>query len=279
MKNLLSPLLLSSLLVACGSPEQEASTPAPAAQKQAAAVIIDNTPVEALAVGGSIQALKTDADLSNPENEAWRDAQEYRMDLGMAPPVHPSINLRYDPAAAAVPVFLRTATDGQNLYLRMRWPDASQNTSTSRSDFADGAAVQFALGDAASTSFMMGAANGPVNIWYWKAGQAQAQNLAAGGFGSTTALDSASLTSSSVYRSGGEWVVVFSRPLEQAGEHQVQFNSGQASMSFALWQGDQKQRDGLKHVTMGWVSLELASMEAAAVEAAAVEPAREEPAS
>jgi dimethylsulfide dehydrogenase subunit gamma len=174
--------------------------------------------------------------------------------------------LRYDPTTAAIPVFLRTATDGKKLYLRMRWSDASQNTATARTDFADGAAVQFALGDAATTSFMMGAPNGPVNIWYWKAGQKQAQNLAAGGFGSTTRLEPGGLTSNGVYRSDGEWVVVFSRPLAQDGEHQVQLGNMQASLAFALWQGDQRQRDGLKHVSMGWVSL-------ADNEPAAAEPA------
>ena len=184
------------------------------------------------------------------------------MELGMAPPVHQSINLRYDATAAAIPVFLRAATDGSNLYLRMRWSDDSQNTATSRTDFADGAAVQFSLGDVAAdgsptTSFMMGAANGPVNIWYWKAGQEQAQNLAAKGFGSTTRLEPADLHASSVYRSNGEWVVVFSRPLAQSGEHQAALDNANAHMTFALWQGDQKQRDGLKHVSMGWVELQL----------------------
>ena len=107
------------------------------------------------------------------------------------------------------------------------------------------------------------ATNGPVNIWYWKAGLTQAQNLAAGGFGSTTTLDQAGLVSSSIYREQGEWVVVFSRPLIQPGEHQVQLDSGSASLALALWQGDQKQRDGLKHVTMGWVSLQTIQMEPA----------------
>jgi len=259
MKTVMPLLLFVTLLSACGSSEQ-AAPKTKAAAAQPPAVIIDNTPVAALAIGGSMRALKTDADLSNPENEAWRDAQEYSMELGMAPPVHQSVNLRYDPTAPAIPVFLRAATDGTKLYLRMRWTDSSENTATSRTDFADGAAVQFALGDATadgspSTSFMMGAADGPVNIWYWKAGQAETQNLAAGGFGSTTRLEPAGLASSSVYRSGGEWVVVFSRPLGQSGEYQVQLDKGQASMAFALWQGDQKQRDGLKHVSMGWVSL------------------------
>ncbi|MDB4542762.1 ethylbenzene dehydrogenase-related protein [bacterium] len=277
MKPIITLCLLSAL------------TAAGAAPVQAAPATIDNTPVAALPIGGSMQLLRAKANLDDPESVAWRDAQEYSMELGMAPPVHPSVNLRYDATTPAVKVFLRAATDGNKLYLRLRWADESQNTANSRTDFADGAAVQFALGDAASTSFMMGAANGPVNIWYWKAGQTTAQNLAAGGFGSTTQLDGAGLASSDVYRSAGEWVVVFSRPLEVQGEHQVTLDKGQANMAFALWQGEQKQRDGLKHVSMGWVSLspvevktaavEQAAVEQAAVEQAAVEQAAVEPAS
>lgn len=267
MKNVNSLYLLAVLVTACGSPEKEAPVSSSAEPATPVPVIIDNTPVTALQVGGTMLALQTDADLGDPENSAWRDAQEYRMELAMAPPVHQSVNLRYDATAAAVPVFLRAAKDGKNLYLRMRWADASENMSTSRTDFADGAAVQFDLRDAtaegtSSTSFMMGATDGPVNIWYWKAGQAQAQNLAAAGFGSTTQLEPAGLQASSVYRKDGEWVVVFRRSLQQDGDYQVQLSPA-VNMAFALWQGDEKQRDGLKHVSMGWVSLQAPDTERA----------------
>jgi DMSO reductase family type II enzyme heme b subunit len=261
MKKLVPLCFFVALVAACNSPEQDAPAREESVQPAPATTIIDNTPVTALAVGGSITAMKTDADMENPENVAWREAQEYSMQLGMAPPVHPSINLRYDATTVPVPVFLRAATDGKNFYLRMRWPDNSEDKTTSREDFADGAAVQFALGDSATTSFMMGAANGPVNIWYWKAGQPQTQNLAAGGFGSTKRLESAGLSSNSVYRDGGEWLVVFSRPLEQSGEYQIALDKDKTHMSFALWQGDQKQRDGLKHVSMGWVEVQLDAAE------------------
>ena len=257
MKIALSLLMISTLVSACGSSEPEKTTPA-AAVKAATpppAIVIDNTPVETLQVGGSVLVLKTATGVGDPDNAAWREAQEYRMELGLAPPVHPSINLRYDATTPPAPVFLRAATDGDRLYLRLRWPDTSQNVASNRTEFADGVAVQFALGDSATTSFMMGAATGPVNIWYWKAGQAQAQNLAAGGFGSTTPLDPAGLDASSQYRDSGEWVVVFSRPLDQAGEHQVPLQNITASIALALWQGEGRQRDGLKHVSMGWVSL------------------------
>lgn len=255
MKSAIAIILAVTLISACDSPDQ--ATPAQAETNVVPApAVIDDTPVQPLQIGGSVTTLKTTVDLSDPDNATWRDAQEYRMELSLAPPVHQSVNLRYNPIAAALPVFVRAANDGNKLFLRLRWPDETNNSSTGRTEFADGAAVQFALGDAASTSFMMGAANGPVNIWYWKAGLAQAQNLAAGGFGSTTELDQGGLASSSIYREQGEWVVVFSRPLAQAGEHQVDLTDNQVSAAFALWQGAQRQRDGLKHVSMGWVSLE-----------------------
>ncbi len=257
MKSALSSLLIIGTLVSAYSSAEPGKAQQSTAVKKTDPLpaVVDDTPVQALQVGGSVAVLETAAGLGDPDSTAWRDAQEYRMELGLAPPVHPSINLRYDATTPPATVFLRAATDGDSLYLRLRWPDASQNIVGSRSEFADGAAVQFALGDSASTSFMMGAPAGPVNIWYWKAGQARAQNLAAGGFGSTTVLEPAGLNASSLYRDSGEWVVVFSRPLDQAGEHQVQLQSIKASIALALWQGEGKHRDGLKHVSMGWVSL------------------------
>ena len=49
-----------------------------------------------------------------------------------------------------------------------------------------GAAVQFALKAADVTPYLMGVAGAPVNIWYWKADDDSADNLAAGGPGSTS---------------------------------------------------------------------------------------------
>jgi DMSO reductase family type II enzyme heme b subunit len=259
MRKLLFTTLVTTLLTACGDSKQQQPASEPTAPAEKPAVVIDNTPVEALAIGGTLVALNTDSSLADPENAGWRDAQEYRLDLMLAPPVHQSINLRHDANAPPRPVFLRAASDGENMYLRMRWSDATENGTSGRTEFADAAAVQFALDAGASTSFMMGAANGPVNIWYWKASEAGAQNLAAGGFGSTTSLETAGLSSSSVYRDNGEWVIVFSRPIQARGDHQVALANGSANMAFALWEGDNKQRDGLKHVTMGWVTLQSAS--------------------
>jgi len=219
-------------------------------------VVVDNTPVETLTAGGTVKLLtEANGKFSSPDDLAWRDAQEYTMDLNMAPAVHPSISLRHDPETPAVPIKLRAASDGQNLYLRLRWPDTTQDTVTARDKFTDGVAVQFALEGGDTTSYMMGAPTTPVNIWYWKAGTIEPQNLAAGGFGSTTRLERGKLTTSTIYKDSGEWVVVFSRPLAQKGEHQVNLDSDSILIALALWQGNQRQRDGLKYVSPGWVTI------------------------
>jgi dimethylsulfide dehydrogenase subunit gamma len=205
--------------------------------------------------GDTLQLLKKPgADFKSPHSKGWDTAGERGIDLSMAPPVHASINLLYDPASAPVSVFAQAATDGERLYLKMRWSDTTQDTATTREQFSDGAAVQFALDGGASTSYMMGTAATPVNIWYWKAGVQEPQNLAAGGFGSTTKMPKGQLEAKSRYNNG-EWVVVFSRPLSQHGEHQVDLNKDEILVAFALWQGQTKQRDGLKHVSPGWVTI------------------------
>jgi dimethylsulfide dehydrogenase subunit gamma len=252
---LLIPAVLIGLLGACA--ERNSSTDGTATEELPVQASIDDTAIEALTIGGTVNvSQQPGAALSDPNNEAWRAAQEYSLDLSLAPPVHPSINLRYDPATPPVSVKLRAGSDTQSLYLRLRWSDTSRDVTTSRQEFSDGAAIQFALDGGPATSYMMGTTATPVNIWYWKADTDQPENLAAGGFGSTTQLKGGQLSTSSIYRDSGEWVVVFSRPLDQNGEHQVDLQQDSVSIALALWQGDAKQRDGLKHVSPGWVTLQ-----------------------
>lgn len=250
IKALCTTLAITVLLFACSKHTSAVENPA---QKKG----VDDTPVQALAVGGIVSlSRQPGADFSTPDSPAWREAQEYSLDLNLAPPVHQSINLRYDPQTPAALVNLRAGSDGESLYLRLRWSDTTADVTTSREQFSDGAAVQFALDGGPATSYMMGAPTTPVNIWYWKAGLEQPQNLAAAGFGSTTRLAQGQLAVNSAYRDSGEWVLVFSRPLSPSGEHQVDLNDNTVAIALALWQGAAGQRDGLKHVSPGWVTLQ-----------------------
>ena len=225
-----------------------------------AKVEIDSGPTTDLELGASLPVSVSDSELlSQTHNSAWAEIPAYTVKLTLAPPVHPSVNLRYSPDTPPRSLQLRAASNGETLYLRLHWRDGSENLSTSRTEFADGVAVQFALGAGQTTSFMMGGPAQPVNIWYWKAGSNGAENLAAAGFGSTTPLDEQPVSASSHY-ANGHWTVVLSRALATPGEHQADLNSS-VPIALALWQGETGQRDGLKHVTMGWIDLQPAAIE------------------
>jgi DMSO reductase family type II enzyme heme b subunit len=144
----------------------------------------------------------------------------------------------------------------------MRWRDDSYDTATTSNQFRDAAAVQFSLGDD-NTSYLMG--TGPqeaVNIWYWPGDGGAVQNLAAGGYGSTTILPTQTVSGQGHYENNdgdpNEWAVVMSRPLEVGGDYEASFRRLEVPVAFAVWQGSDGQRDGLKHVSDGWVMLQLA---------------------
>ena len=61
--------------------------------------------------------------------------------------------------------------DGETLFIRMEWSDATEDDSTSRqNEFTDAAAVQFPVTSGESVpAFCMGNPDAPVNIWQWKA--------------------------------------------------------------------------------------------------------------
>lgn len=209
-----------------------------------------------------VQAIASDIFLrsdNDPTSPTWRRLPRYRVTLQPAPPVHQSVALRSEETAAVRDLDLSAAEDGKRLYVLLSWRDDSRDDVNGYERFADAAAVQFALGGGESTSYMMGTAETPVNIWYWTAAGAGAQNLAAGGFGSTTVLPVQNVTAASHYdKDRSRWTVVLSRPLASEGEHDARLLGGSPVMlACALWEGAAAQRDGHKLTTPGWIRLAL----------------------
>ena len=201
---------------------------------------------------------------NDPDDVIWKQLPEYRTRLAPAPPVHESVALRLDEDAPGMEVFFSLARTSERFYVRLRWRDETRDAATTHDRFRDGAAVQFAIGDE-ETSYIMGTApDAPVNIWYWRSDANLVEDLAAGGPGSTTRLDTQPVSGDSRYLSGekpaaNQWVVVMSRPIATAGEHQVSFDRAQVPIAFALWQGKDGQRDGHKSVSEDWILVNLAA--------------------
>lgn len=202
--------------------------------------------------------------VDDPDDIIWERLPEYRVTLYPAPPVHDSVFLRHDPDLPPRDVIFAVARTDGRFYVRLRWRDGSDDSLRTRDRFVDGVAVQFSMGDD-TTSYMMGTGpEEPVNIWYWAADSNAAQSLGAGGPGSTTLLDSQPVTADSRYvpsdtPEAGQWVVVMSRPLSEADLNQVNFDRDELAIAFALWQGENDERDGLKSVSDGWILVDQTS--------------------
>ncbi len=201
----------------------------------------------------------------DPTSNIWSRVPEWRVRLEPAPAVHPSVELRRRADETGTDLRFSVASDRDRLYFRLRWTDASRDTETGHDRFRDGVAVEFALAGE-NSSHVMGTPEAPVNIWYWRSDNDTAEDLAAGGIGSLTALDDQILRGDGVYeaaanRAESEWVVVISRRLEAYGRYQAVLNrGGKVPVAFAVWQGSMGQRDGHKNASTGWLHLDLGSL-------------------
>lgn len=202
---------------------------------------------------------------NDPDDLIWDRVPTYRTTLLPAPPVHRSVKLRFaDEIEAGKPLYFQVARTDERFYIRLRWKDASEDRATTVDDFRDGVAVQYAI-NGVDTSYMMGSGpDNPVNIWYWRSDREAVENLAAGGYGSTTRLPEQNIVGDSAYvpdeySDDGEWHVVMSRPIEAGdSEHAANLERNPVPMGFALWQGNDNQRDGDKRVTHTWIRLDAA---------------------
>jgi DMSO reductase family type II enzyme heme b subunit len=103
----------------------------------------------------------------------------------------------------------------------------------------------------------MGSPQAPVNAWYWRADAESPLSVTATGLGSTVRHGNGSLRAAASYESAG-WRVVISRPLVVHEDGVVQLRSGwQRKVGFAVWQGSNAERGGLKAVTLDWEPLEI----------------------
>jgi DMSO reductase family type II enzyme heme b subunit len=103
----------------------------------------------------------------------------------------------------------------------------------------------------------MGSANQPVNAWYWRADLEAPISVTATGLGTTVRSANGSLSAAGSYESGG-WRVVISRPFAVKGQGLVALSPGQSGqVGFAVWQGSNQERAGIKATSLDWEPLEI----------------------
>ncbi len=212
----------------------------------------------ALAAQGSAPGSKTirvlsapGTDAASPEAAIWKRAPVTQVALQPAFPGYPSIvgtPVTQQLTAQAV------RADGR-LFVRLTWSDSTANTAIKDTNqFVDGAAVQFPVNGRTTTSPFMGDAQNTVNIWHWLA-DGRTENILAQGFGTATVMPLEGLRSTSLRTRDG-WEVVIARPLRVKSDDGVNLLGRHTiPVAFAVWDGANQERDGLKAVTLQWWQL------------------------
>jgi mono/diheme cytochrome c family protein len=223
--------------------------------------------------------------LNNPFSPAWNSAPQVRI---------PLISLWNRGPAQLPELKVRSLTDGKTIVFLVEWDDSSRDVSTTRpQDFRDSVALQFFAGPG-NAPIAMGDRNSEVTIWQWKAdwqeqvdgnrsiGMKEAhpfmvedtyprpavaaleagnqnalarrvssvEEATARGFGTITPKPAGSqhVMGTGIWRDGKWHVVLYRARADGSGI------ATRTSLSFAIWNGSESQRNGEKAVS-NWHTL------------------------
>ena len=206
---------------------------------------------------------------TSPEDILWKGIESVSIKLRalQSEQGHPSV------------VKVQSLHNSEQIAFRLQWEDETPEMAKPGANFyMDAVALQFSsLSRFDLIYYGMGERQKPVNIWHWKAdsfqiveGQSQIRNkfavnpfseksveeMNASGFGTLTVQ---SLEDQQVVGKGrwknGKWTVVFLRNLKTASPFDIQFlKSANALVAFALWDGQQKEKNANKRVSF-WQQL------------------------
>lgn len=155
------------------------------------------------------------------------------------------------------PLNVAAAHNGEAIFFRLSWGDLTRDDAISDTDrFGDGAGVLLPVVEGAPLQ-SMGSSTKPVNAWYWRADLDAPISVTANGLGSTVRQPNGSVLTTAHYADKG-WQVVIARPLTVAAEGVAQLQPGQSTLvGFAVWQGSNKERAGIKAASFDWEPLEI----------------------
>lgn len=224
--------------------------------------------------GMIIRARLVEGDLPTaPEDAAWAKVSPMTLPLSgqvITRPVWP------EPTARALTV--RALHNGTEIAFLLEWQDNTKNDRLTPGTFRDGVAIGLPLGDAPAF-FCMGQLDHYINIWHWKADWqsdidrraartsekaregvrtfeviprrvSSVEDLIGGGFSTLTTKEKQGRVQGKAAWKDGVWHVVMRRPLvSEEQENEAKLIPGRVqTVSFAVWNGENKERNGQKAV-------------------------------
>jgi len=205
-------------------------------------------------------------DLMNPEATEWAQVRPARLTFAPTPiGLQPTPYIQKSWAAKAYGLAgrakARALTDGRSIFIRLEWADATEDREAKGTEgFADGAAVVFPVsGDPPLVT--MGAPNALVNAWHWRADlpEGTGRNVLAQGLGTSQESVTSAVKTGALWKAG-HWAVVFSRALhvgEAEGGGADLAPGAETKIAFAVWNGSNGERAGIKAFSQAWLSLKI----------------------
>jgi hypothetical protein len=210
---------------------------------------------------------------SAPDDAAWAKVSSLTVPLSgqvITRPVWP------EPTARAL--IVRSLHNGTEIAFLLEWQDNTKNDRLTPGTFRDGVAIGLPLGDAPAF-FCMGQLDHYINIWHWKADWqsdidrrasrqtekkeggvrtfeviprrvSSVEDLIGGGFSTLTTKEKQGRIQGKAQWKDGVWRVVMRRPLvSEEPENEAKLIPGRVqTVSFAVWNGENKERNGQKSV-------------------------------
>ena len=210
---------------------------------------------------------------TGPEEASWAKISPMTLPLSgqvITRPVWP------EPTARALTV--RSLHNGTEIAFLLEWQDNTKNDRLTPGTFRDGVAIGLPLGDAPAF-FCMGQLDHYINIWHWKADWqsdidrraaktsekardgvrtfeviprrvSSVEDLIGGGFSTLTTKERQGRVQGKAAWKDGVWHVVMRRPLvSEEQENEAKLIPGRVqTVSFAVWNGENKERNGQKAV-------------------------------
>lgn len=205
------------------------------------------------------------AALLDPSAAAWSQADLVKValiptPLALQPSPYVKASRQERPFGRVREVEARALHDGEQIAFWLAWDDPDRDVDPpGDSRFPDGAALLFPLA-AQAPLVTMGAEGKPVNAWFWRADRPdRARNNVATGLGTTRVTPDASIATSARW-DHGRWRVVFRRTLASsaAADEAIRIKPGDSiPVAFAIWDGSNGERAGLKSFSPSWLTITL----------------------
>jgi len=210
---------------------------------------------------------KSKKELLDSRNTFWKQNPKVKVETSATPLANqpsPYIKGVYDESkiGAVKELHISTVHNNEDIFFYFEWASAKPNREIGDINvFPDGLGVLFPFKDIEKTQIKeMGSKDYPTNSWYWRPDfKEKPKNQVAHGLSTSLYTKKSSILSHSSWDKQ-TWCLVISRPLSVTGkdEEAVQLKpGGNIGIGFAVWEGSNGERGGVKAFSKEWRELSI----------------------